>query len=213
MSRPTFGRQRNGSHQESSRKVPPPLILASASPARRGQLESLGLRFESVSPEVDEDAWKVRRWPARTLAKRLAVAKAVAVFERRPGSVVIGGDQVATLDGEPFDKPGDVESAKRQLQRLRGRRLELSTAVAVAHEGGIEVHVEPVLLTMRNLGDEEIEAYIEQDQPFDCAGCFRWESRGPLLFTNVSTDDPTAILGLPILWLSQSLRQLGYRLP
>jgi len=213
MSRPTIGRQRNGSHQESPRKVPPPLILASASPARRGQLESLGIAFESIAPEVDEDAWKERRWPVQTLAKRLALAKALVVFERRPGSVVIGGDQVASLDGEPFDKPGDVENARRQLRRLSGRTFELSTAVAVAHDDGIKVHLEPVQLTMRNLRDDEIETYIEYDRPFDCAGCFRWESRGPLLFSNVSTADPTAILGLPILWLSRTLRELGYRLP
>jgi 7-methyl-GTP pyrophosphatase len=193
--------------------VPPPLILASASPARREQLESLGLEFAVQTSDVREEEWKNRCWPVRTLAKRLAIAKAEAVFERRRDAVVVAGDQIASLDGQPFDKPGDKENAKMQLRRLNGRTFELSTAVAVAHAGGIDLHVEPVMMTMRELGDAEIEAYIEQDRPFDCAGCFRWESRGPLLFAKVSTNDPTAILGLPIIWLGETLRRLGYRLP
>jgi len=149
----------------------------------------------------------------RTLAKRLAIAKAEAVFERSRDAVVVAGDQIASLDGEPFDKPGDEENAKAQLRRLTGRTLELSTGVAVAHARGIDSHVEQVLMTMRELGDAEIEAYVEQDRPLDCAGCFRWESRGALLFSKVTTNDPTAILGLPIIWLGELLRKLGYRLP
>jgi septum formation protein len=193
--------------------VQPTLILASTSPARRAQLDLLGLTFECVSSGLSEDKWKDRRWPVRTTANLLAIAKAEAVYERRPDSVVVGGDQIASLDGEAFDKPGDVENAKRQLRRMSGRTLELSCGVAVVHSRGVASHVEPVRLTMRELGEDEIDAYIEQDNPLDCAGCFRWESRGPLLFSSVAATDPTAILGLPIFWLSATLRSLGFQLP
>jgi len=193
--------------------VPPPLILASTSAARRTQLERLGLTVECIAPPVDESAWKTKRWPVRTVARRLAEAKAKAVSERRPDAVVIGGDQIASLDGEPFDKPGSFEVARNHLRRLAGRQHELATGVALAHPGGFLSHVEIVELTMRPLTDAEIEAYLAADEPFECAGCYRWERRGPMLFNSICTNDPSAILGLPLLWLTAALRNLGYPMP
>jgi len=189
------------------------LILASTSAARRTQLERLGLTVECVAPLVDESAWKSKRWPVRTVARCLAEAKAKAVSERRRDAVVIGGDQIASLDGEPFDKPGSFDTARNHLRRLAGRQHELATGVALAHSGGLSSHVEVVELTMRPLTDSEIDAYLAADEPFECAGCYRWERRGPMLFTSVQTTDPSAILGLPLLWLTAALRSLGYPLP
>lgn len=193
--------------------MPIPLILASTSEARKSQLERLGIEFVCASSDVNEDELKNRRWPSESTARRLSIAKAKAVFDSRPETIVIGGDQVASCEGEIIDKPGSDDVAKRQLRRMSGRLLELQTGVAIIHPKGVESHVEPVRLAMRELTDDEINAYVERDRPLECAGCFRWESSGPLLFSRVETNDPTAILGLPILWLSAALRKLGYRLP
>lgn len=198
---------------ESPRKVPPKLILASTSPYRMEQLRQIGLAAEAMAPGVNESTWKTRRWPVRTLACLLAEAKAKAVASRFPEAVVIGGDQIASLDGEPFDKPMTMENATAQLRRLSGRTHELATAVAVVNGEDVRVHLEPVLMTMRNLTDREIDDYLGADKPLDCAGCYRWEERGPLLFERVQTEDPTAILGLPMLWLTKMLREMGFRCP
>jgi septum formation protein len=193
--------------------VLPRLILASTSSARRAQLARLGLTIECAASGVDEALMKSRRWPAAIIARRLAEAKAKAVFNGRPDAVVIGGDQIATLDGEPFDKPGGHETARMQLRRLSGRTHELATGVAIVGPRGLVSHVEVVRMTMRSLTAHEIDAYLRLDEPYDCAGCYKWEAGGPLLFRGVRTNDPTAILGLPILWVTSTLRSMGYPLP
>ena len=206
-------RQHNSSVKRPVRKVPPPLILASASPYRLGQLRQLGLAAEAVPSDVDEAEWKAKRWPARTLALELAIAKAAAVAKRFPDAVVIGGDQIASLEGEPFDKPITLDTARTQLRRLSGKTHELLTAAAFIVRGEVQTFIEPVKMTMRSLSDQEIEDYLAADQPLDCAGCYRWELKGPTLFERVETNDPTAILGLPLLWIAKTLRSLGFKLP
>jgi len=210
---PTLRRQGNSSPRESLRKVPPTVILASASPYRLAQLRQIGVNTQSVPAGIDESLWKSGGLPVRKLAMELARAKAKAVFVRHADAIVIGADQIASLDGEPFDKPGGFEEARRQLSRLSGRTHVLSTAVTIMHPEGRVERVESVRMSMRPLTDDEIDAYLRADEPYDCAGCYRWESKGPLLFSAVRTSDPTAIIGLPLLWLSSALRSLGMRLP
>jgi septum formation protein len=193
--------------------VPPTVILASASPYRLAQLRQIGVDAQSVPAGIEESHWKSRGLPIRRLARELARAKAESVFLRHPDAMVIGADQIASLDGEPFDKPGGFEKARRQLSRLSGRTHLLSTAVTVVHPEGRLEHVESIRMSMRPLTDEEIDSYLRADEPYDCVGCYRWESKGPLLFSAVRTPDPTAIIGLPLIWLSFALRSLGMRLP
>ena len=189
------------------------LILASTSKYRRELLTRLKLPFETVAPGVDEVAVKAAGGPAREVVEELARRKAEAVRRLRPSDIVIGSDQAAVLDGEVLDKPGTEANALAQLRSLRGRRHQLITAVAVAHPGGIERFTDVTNLTMRRLTDEEITRYVRAEMPLDCAGSYKIEGLGVTLFEQIETRDHTAIVGLPLAQLSDTLRDLGFALP
>jgi septum formation protein len=191
----------------------PPLILASTSRYRRDLLDRLRLPFECAAPGVDETALAAESHLDR--AVRLALAKATAVAARRPGSTVIGSDQVGVCKGESLDKPGDALRAHAQLQRLSAAAAIFYTAVAVvpADRGASMQFVDTTTVYFRALSDAEIERYIAAERPFDCAGGFRCEGLGISLFSRVVSEDPTGLVGLPLIAVARSLRQLGYELP
>jgi septum formation protein len=190
----------------------PPLILASTSPYRRQLLERLGLAFTVEAPEVDEAAVSGEIPTERAL--RLAAEKADAVSVRHPGAVVIGSDQVAAAGAEILDKPGTVERACEQLKHLSGSQARFHTACAVRwHNTGFCVnHLQTVTVTVRDLSPEEIKGYVSREQPLNCAGSFKSEGLGIALFSRVESEDPTALVGLPLIWLAGALRQAGYSL-
>lgn len=189
--------------------TPPPLILGSTSRYRRELLERLRLPFDTVSPQVDETPMPDET-PA-TLALRLALAKARAVAALHPQAVVIGSDQVADLDGQPLGKPGTHERAVAQLRQLSGRQAVFQTAVAVvrADTGFAEVLLAPVTVRFRTLPDREIERYLRLEQPYDCAGSAKSETLGIALLEAIESDDPTALVGLPLIRTCQLLRRAG----
>jgi septum formation protein len=193
--------------------MPRTLILGSTSRYRRELLDRLGLPFEVVSPQVDETP-EPGEAPAG-LARRLALAKAHAVARRRPDCVVIGSDQVADLDGEPLGKPGDHAHATAQLLRMRGRSVVFHTAVAVvcAEAGFEQQDLAPVRVAFRELSDAEIERYLRTEQPYDCAGSAKSEGLGIALLDAIDSDDPTALVGLPLIRTCRMLRAAGLRVP
>ena len=187
----------------------PTLILASTSRYRRELLQRLRLPFEVVASDVDETPL-----PGETpagLAQRLALAKAQAVAALQPTAIVIGSDQVADLEGQPIGKPGNHERAVAQLRRMRGRRVIFQTAVAVvcAQRGFAQVLLAPVAVTFRQLADAEIEHYLRTEQPYDCAGSAKCETLGIALLEAIDSDDPTALIGLPLIRTCTLLRQVG----
>ena len=187
----------------------PPLILASTSRYRRELLQRLRLPFDVQAPHVDETPLPGES-PA-VLAQRLALAKAHAVAALRPEAIVIGSDQVADLDGQPIGKPGTHERAVVQLRQMRGRRVIFQTAVAVvrADTGFARVLLAPVAVTFRRLSDAEIEHYLRTEEPYDCAGSAKSETLGIALLDAIDSDDPTALIGLPLIRTCELLRAAG----
>ncbi|MBX3634574.1 MAG: septum formation inhibitor Maf [Rubrivivax sp.] len=187
----------------------PPLILASTSRYRRELLERLRLPFEVVSPQVDETPAPGE--PPAVLAQRLALAKAQAVAAGRPDAVVIGSDQVADLGGRPIGKPGTHERAVEQLRQLSGQRAVFQTAVAVVRgdRGFARTLLAPVSVQFRVLSDAEIERYLRAEQPYDCAGSAKSETLGIALLERIDSDDPTALVGLPLIRTCALLRAAG----
>ena len=187
----------------------PTLILASTSRYRRELLERLRLPFRIESPEVDETPLPDER-PA-DLAQRLALAKARAVSAKHPGAIVIGSDQVADLDGVPIGKPGTHERAVEQLRAMSGRSVVFQTAVAVVCEatGFAGAALVPVTARFRRLGEAEIEHYLRTEQPYDCAGSAKSETLGIALLDAIESDDPSALVGLPLIRTCALLRQAG----
>lgn len=189
-----------------------PVVLGSTSVYRRELLSRLRVPFDVAAPDVDETP-RAGESP-ETLARRLALAKARAVAARHPQAAVIGSDQVADLDGEPLGKPGTHERAVLQLQRMRGRIVIFQTAVAVvcADSGFEQLDLAPVRVRFRNLSDPEIEAYLQAETPYDCAGSARSEGLGIALLEAIDSDDPTALVGLPLIRTCRMLRAAGVRL-
>ncbi len=187
----------------------PPLILASTSRYRRELLERLRLPFEVTSPEVDETALPGEA--PRPLAERLARAKARAVAALHPRAVVIGSDQVCDLDGQALGKPGGHANAARQLRQLSGHTAVFHTAVAVVQVStGLELSaLASVRVRFRALTDPEIERYLHLDQPYDCAGSAKCETLGITLLESIESDDPTALIGLPLIHTARLLRLAG----
>lgn len=185
------------------------LILASTSRYRRELLARLRVPFECVPPDVDE-APLTMETPAG-LASRLARAKAQTVAARRPDAVVIGADQVAELDGQAIGKPGSHERAVEQLKRMSGRTVVFQTAVAVVrvHGGFLAEVLVPVAVRFRSLDEATIEAYLRAEQPYDCAGSAKSEGMGLALLEAVEADDPTALIGLPLIHTCRLLREAG----
>jgi len=187
----------------------PPLILGSTSRYRRELLLRLRLPFEVEAPDVDETPLADEA-PAQ-MAQRLALAKARAVSARHPDAVVIGSDQVAELDGLPIGKPGTHERAVAQLRAMRGRSAVFHTAVAVlrASTGYLGTALVSVTVRLRALSDAEIEHYLHIEQPYDCAGSAKCETLGIALLEAIESDDPTALVGLPLIRTSALLREAG----
>jgi septum formation protein len=187
----------------------PPLILASTSRYRRELLERLRIPFQALSPDTDETP-RPGEAPA-ALAERLALAKARALASRFPDAVVIGADQVADVDGVAISKPGDHARAVEQLRAMSGRTILFQTALAVVREasGFAEVRRVPVRVRFRALDDAEIEFYLRTEQPYDCAGSAKCETLGIALLEAIASDDPTALIGLPLIQTCQLLRAAG----
>jgi septum formation protein len=185
------------------------LILGSASPYRRALLERLGLPFSIEAANIEERL-KDDETPAEAVM-RLARAKARAVLGRNPGAIVIGSDQLAVRGNEVLGKPGDQVRAVEQLTRSAGCAVEFLTAVCVissARPAEPEEHIDITRVVFRPLTPAQIQNYIERDQPLDCAGSFRAEGLGIALFERVDSQDPTGLVGLPLIWLSQALDRL-----
>lgn len=188
------------------------LVLGSTSVYRRELLSRLRIPFSVAAPDVDETPLPGER-PV-DLARRLALAKAQAVARKFPDCVVIGSDQVADLDGEPLGKPGNHARALAQLQHMRGKTVIFHTAVAVVClENGFEQEaLAPVKVRFRDLSDGEIEAYLRAEEPYDCAGSAKSEGLGIVLLESIDSDDPTALVGLPLIRTSAMLRAAGVAL-
>ncbi len=193
--------------------IPMGLILASTSRYRRELLERLGVPFRAVAPNVDEHAAWQPEWTPEELATNLAKLKAEAVAARFPDDVVIGSDQVAECRGQVLGKPGTRAAAVAQLTLMADTTHTLWTAVAFAANGRTTSHINRTQLTMRRLSRAEIERYVEADNPLDCAGSYKLESRGIALFTAIETTDHTAITGLPLMAVTTLLREHGFSVP
>lgn len=191
----------------------PSLILASGSRYRRELLERLGLPFRTCSPDVDESARPGER--PRETAVRLARAKAEAGGRHFPADWVIGSDQVAELDGAPLGKPGDLENARRQLRDASGREVLFHTALCLRNARLDRAHETLVTtpVAFRRLADEEIERYLAREPALDCAGSAKSEGLGIALLERLGGDDPTALVGLPLIALSALLRREGFAVP
>ncbi len=183
------------------------LVLASASPYRRALLSRLGLAFDCAPAELDERP--AAGEPPVALARRLARAKAQAVARRN--SIVIGSDQLAVLDTTLLGKPGNHQRARSQLRALSGRSVTFLTAVAVltTDSGQWSEHLDKTRVTFRQLSEAEIEGYLAAEQPYDCAGAFKAEGLGIALFEEIVSHDPTALIGLPLIWLTHALIDAG----
>lgn len=190
-----------------------PLVLGSTSRYRRELLSRLRLAFDVAAPDVDETPQPGEA--PRALALRLALAKAQTVARQHPEAVVIGSDQVADLAGEPLGKPGQHERAVQQLRQMRGQTVVFQTALAVvcAATGFEQVDLAPVEVKFRDLSDEEIERYLRAEQPYDCAGSAKSEGLGIALLDAIHSDDPTALIGLPLIRTCRMLRAAGLVLP
>ena len=189
-----------------------PIILASTSAYRKELLARLRIRFETVAPDVDETPIPGER--PQQLACRLAMAKARAVARRFPQAIVIGSDQVADLDGESLGKPLVHDVAVAQLQRMRGQLVVFQTAVAVVcdQDRFAQMDLAQVRVRFRDLSDAEIETYLLAEQPYDCAGSAKSEGLGISLLDAIDNDDPTALIGLPLIRTCRMLRAAGAKL-
>jgi len=199
------------------RTITPPLnprriVLASSSPYRRALLDRLRLPFEVHAPAVDESA--LPREPTRKTALRLAQAKARAAAPSYPGALIIGCDQVAELEGKALGKPGSHDNAVAQLKDMRGKDVVFHTALALlnAESGALQTAEVPTTVRFRNCSDREIEHYLELERPYDCTGSAKIEGLGIVLVERVTSDDPSALIGLPLMSLAAMLRKEGVAL-
>jgi septum formation protein len=185
------------------------LVLASTSRYRKALLERLGLAFETAAPGVDEQALPGEA-PADT-ALRLAALKARSLRTQFAEALIVGSDQVASCAGERLGKPGNHASAVRQLRSLSGKTAQFDTAVALfdAKSGALQSRVVPCRVVFRSLDDQRIEAYLRREQPYDCAGSAKSEGLGIALIARMDTEDPTALIGLPLIALTEMLERAG----
>ncbi|MFQ5995931.1 MAG: Maf family protein [Acidiferrobacterales bacterium] len=187
--------------------IRPRLVLASSSPYRKQLLERLGLEFDVVKPDVDEGAKPGEA--ADALVERLAIAKAQTVAQHRHGALVIGADQVAVQNGHIVGKPCDHAQAVRYLQRASGQSVILYTGLALTNSdsGRTQSDVIPFRVVFRELSEQQIESYLQREQPYDCAGGVKAEGLGIALLQRLEGDDPNALIGLPLIRLVQMLEQ------
>ena len=201
------------SPQTTSHRTPPPLILGSTSVYRAELLRRLQLPFTTVQPNVDETPLSGET--PLLLAKRLALAKANAVADRHPDAVVIGSDQVADLHGEALGKPGNHARATQQLKAMSGQLVIFHTAVAVVYKEQactLEA-VSQIRVQFRTLTDDEIDRYLRIEHPYDCAGSAKSEGLGISLLSQIDNDDPTALIGLPLIKTCEMLHTAGIQVP
>ena len=206
--------------------------MASTSAYRRSLLERLGIPFEQIAPVCDERAIEAQHTGSpETLVERLAQEKAASVAQRYPHAVVIGSDQCAAVDDTILGKPGTAERAVDQLALLSGRTHRLCTAVCVYQPHALtgasgennerrdtspplhHTHLDVTSLTMRDVDRAALQRYVTRDQPLDCAGAYKLECSGISLFSGIQSNDHSAITGLPLIWLSQTLINLGFSVP
>jgi septum formation protein len=187
------------------------IILASGSRYRAELLGRLGLPFEAWAPAVDESP--LAGEPCVETARRLARLKAQAASERFPGAWVIGSDQVAELDGQPVGKPGNRDNARAQLRAMRGRRVVFHTGLCLLANGRAHESMVPTEVAFRDCTDAEIERYLDREPAFDCAGSAKSEALGIALLAGIRGDDPTALVGLPLIALAGMLRAEGAPVP
>jgi septum formation protein len=192
---------------------PPKLVLASTSRYRRALLERYGVAFEAISPGVDET--RLPNEEPIELAHRLARLKAEAVAARCPRSLVIGSDQLAACGRQVLGKPENEERCRDQLQLMSGQRVDFYTAVHVidTEKPEHQAHLDVTTVQFRRLSNAEIQRYVARDKPFDCAGGFKVEGLGITMFERIDSQDPTALIGLPLIWLAGALRRGGVLLP
>jgi len=191
----------------------PAIFLASSSPYRRGLLDRFLAEFEAVSPDVPED--NNQGLGPSALAAHLARSKAEAVSAQARDALIIGADQLAVLDGDVLGKPGSHQKAVEQLLTASGKSASFMTAVCMLDQVTHTryEHIDTTTVHFREFDRRLAEAYLRLDEPYDCAGSFKLEGAGFLLFESVQTDDPTALIGLPMIWIADRLLQLGYLLP
>jgi len=191
----------------------PSLVLASSSPYRAELLQRLGIPFIQDRPDVDETA--LSHETPRETALRLAETKARHIANRHSGSVIIGSDQLASLNGEALGKPGNFQNAQTQLRRLSGQIVTFHTAICIldTRNGECHLHEVPCEVLYRELTPQQIESYLRQEPAFDCAGAARIEALGISLTRYVRCDDPTALIGLPLIAVVDLLNQCGIAIP
>jgi septum formation protein len=187
------------------------LVLASGSRYRAELLQRLGIPFETWSPAVDESS-RSGESCAET-ARRLARLKAEAARARFPSAWVIGSDQVAELEGLAMGKPGNRDNARRQLQAMRGKSVVFHTGLCLLANGRVHEGLVPTEVAFRDLTDTEIESYLDREPAFDCAGSAKSEGLGISLVSSLRGDDPTALVGLPLIALAAMLREEGLAVP
>ena len=192
------------------------LILGSTSVYRKELMLKLGIPFETIKPSCDEDALKKTlladgKSPL-AVAESLAFAKAASLNKEFKSAVVIGGDQLVDFDGNIIGKSKTFEKAKEQLQAMAGRTHNLITSIAILHEDQKHILNHISKMKMKKLTSTEIENYLKLDLPLDCAGSYKIERSGICLFEKIETDDFSAIQGMPMMWVSQKLKELGYEL-
>jgi septum formation protein len=189
------------------------LVLASSSPFRRSLLQRLGLPFESANPEVDETP-QANEKPEQT-ASRLALAKAQAVAVRFPGALIIGSDQVAVCDGVILGKPGTHGNAVTQLRMVRGNSAAFYTALCLLNSatGSSQSALAVNTVFFRDYSDDDIERYLQREQPYNCAGSAKAEGLGIVMIARMQGDDPNALIGLPLIELTSMLRREGVAIP
>lgn len=192
---------------------PRQLVLASGSRYRKELLGRLGLAFEVAVPSVDESPQPDE--PPAVTALRLSTWKAQAVQHAYPNALIIGSDQVASCGGRCFDKPGNHENARRQLRELSGKTAQFDTAVALldTRNDSLQTRVVPCRVTFRTLDEALIQRYLEKEKPYDCAGAAKAEGLGIALIQRIETEDPTSLIGLPLIALSEMLRKAGLSVP
>ncbi len=189
------------------------LILASTSPFRKSILEKLGLNFATEAPDVDEQ--HLENESATELVMRLSAAKANVVAKNHPNALIIGSDQVALLEGNILGKPGNHENAMKQLENASGKAVTFYTGLCLNNSttNNVQTICETFKVYFRQLNNQQIENYLQKEQPYNCAGSFKSEAYGIALFDKLEGDDPNTLIGLPLIRLIQLLGNEGIMLP
>lgn len=186
------------------------LVLASTSVYRRELLERLGLAFECMSPEVDEEQIQSSGLPPLEISRQLSIEKASALKASQPDALIIGGDQVLEFKGKCFGKPLNFENSLQQLKELQGQIHFLHTSYALCFKDEVFVDTVTAKMQMTKLNDEQLTRYLHKDEPYFCCGSYKLESYGIALFERIDCEDHTAIVGLPLIKLANELRKRGF---